>query len=376
MTTDGLKIKSVSAYLVQWPLKMKRQHGVGGVQESFPGAIIKIVTDTGLTGWGEVGPWSVFTGTAEGNVAAIMNYMKPLLIGADPTRVTYLLGGIDKAITGHSEGKAAVEMALLDIVGKHFGISVSQMLGGAYRDRVPLSVTISNPNFEADLDWAKHLATLGYNIFKMKTGYAGHRNDLKRLERLREILPDGADLRVDYNQGLDPWTAMCCLRDLDSFGLTFIEQPVKRNQWAAMADLARALDTPIMADESVFTPADALLMIEKKIADAVAIKTMKHGGIMKGREIAAMAEAAGIAAYGGVMFESGLACAAGLHMVATSPNICLGAEYYSSTWVIATEILEEPLKIENGLSVVPTGPGLGVHVNENAVKSVSTSYYE
>lgn len=376
MTTNELKITSVSLYLVDWPLKMKRQHGVGGIQESFPGAIVKIETDGEITGWGEVGPWSIFTGTAEGNVAAVMNYMKPLLLGADPTRVSLLMSKIDKVIIGHPEGKAAVEMALLDIAGKYLGVSVSQMLGGVYRDRVPLSVTISNPDFEADLEWAKHLASTGYNIFKVKTGYAGHKNDLKRLERLREALPEGADFRVDYNQGLDPWTAMRCLRDLDAFGLTFIEQPVKRNQWHAMAELAQALDTPIMADESVFTAADALLMIEKRFADAVAIKTMKHGGIMKGREIAAMAEAAGIVAYGGVMFESGLACAAGLHMVATSPNISLGAEYYSSTWVIATEILEEPLKIENGLSIVPTGPGLGLTVNEDAVKSVSRVHYE
>jgi muconate cycloisomerase len=375
MKSSEISITKVSVDLVRWQLKMKRQHGVGGVQETFPGAILQIQTDAGITGWGEVAPWSVFTGTAEGNVAAIVHYARDLLIGQDPMPISALMASIDKVVTGHPEAKAAIEMALLDIVGKRYGLSVTQLFGGAYRSHVPLSVTIANPDFDADIDFAKRVSAMGYNIFKVKTGFAGHAQDLKRLERLREILPDSADIRVDYNQGLDPLNAIRTLRDIECFNLTFIEQPVKRFQWAAMAEFARAIDTPIMADESVFSAFDALAMVESRFADAVAIKLMKSGGITKAREIAAIAEAAGIAAYGGVMFEGGLACAAGLHTAASTPNISLGAEFYSSTWVLATEILVEPLVIESGQSVVPTGPGLGVTVDEAAVKSISVAHY-
>jgi muconate cycloisomerase len=371
-----LRITGVSVDVVRWPLKMKRRHGVGDIEASMPGAIVKIGTDGGIVGWGEASPWSVFTGTAEANAMGIHHYLRPLLVGADPLKISTLMRQIEKTLVGHSEGKAAVEMALLDILGRHLRAPVAQLLGGCYRDRVPLSVSIANPDFEEDLAFAKGLARNGINIFKVKTGFSTHRNDLRRLERLRSDLPATADLRVDYNQGLDPWDAIRHLRDVEAFHPTFIEQPVKRDQRAAMAAISRAIDTPIMADESVFTPAEAVEMVRGEFADLVSIKIMKSGGIARAREIASIAEAAGIAAYGGTMFEGGLAIAAGLHMVAATPNISLGAEFYTSTWVMGAEILKTPIVIEEGSTMVPTGPGLGVEVDEGRVREISVAHFE
>jgi muconate cycloisomerase len=267
-------------------------------------------------------------------------------------------------------------MALLDIAGKRLGAPVAQLLGGYYRSEVPLSVSIANPDFDEDLDLAKRCVADGINIFKVKTGFSSHREDLRRLEQLRANLPDTVDLRVDYNQGLDPWDAMRQLRDVEAFRPTFIEQPVKRDQRAAMAAITEALDTPIMADESVFNPAEAVEMARLQLADLVSIKIMKSGGIARAREVAAIAEAAGIAAYGGTMFEGGLAIAAGLHLLATTPNISLGAEFYTSTFVMGVEILKTPISIVKGQTQVPTGPGLGVEVDERRVKEVSIAHYE
>ena len=133
---------------------------------------------------------------------------------------------------------------------------------------------------------------------------------------------------------------------------------------------------PIMADESVFSPAEAVELVRLQAADLVSIKIMKAGGIAKGREIAAICQAAGIACYGGTMFEGGLAIAAGLHLLASTPNISLGAEFYTSTYVMGVEILETPIHIADGLTTVPTGPGLGVTVNEDAVRRVSVAHYQ
>jgi muconate cycloisomerase len=354
---------------------MKRRHGVGDIEESMPGVIVRIATEDGLVGWGEAAPWSVFTGTAEANVTGIHAYMRPLLIGADPHRVGSIMRAIEKALVGHTEGKAAVEMALLDIVGKHLGVPVAQLLGGYCRHHVPLSASIANPDFDADLDFARERVAEGVNIFKLKTGFSTHAEDLRRLERLRRDLPGTVDLRVDYNQGLDPWDAIRLLRDVEAFRPTFIEQPVKRDQRAAMAAITRTLDTPIMADESVFNPAEAIDMVRLELADLVSIKIMKSGGIARAREVATIAEAAGITAYGGTMFEGGLAIAAGLHMVAATPNIALGAEFYTSTWVMGVEILKDPIRIEKGSTVVPTGPGLGVDVDEEAVRRISVAHF-
>lgn len=369
-----LRITDVTVHLVAWPLRMKRRHGVGDIERSMPGVIVRIGTNGGIVGWGEAAPWAVFTGTAEASASAISRYLKPVLVGADPMRVTTLLRAMDKAVTAHGDAKAAVEMALLDIAGKRLGAPVSTLLGGRHRERIPLSVSIANPDFEEDLDFAREvIASHGVNIFKVKTGFTSHAEDLRRMERLKAALPATADIRVDYNQGLDPWDAIRLLRDIEAFRPTFIEQPVKRHQRAAMAEITRALDTPIMADESVFDPAEAVELVRDRFADLVSIKIMKSGGIQRAREVSAIAEAAGIAAYGGTMFEAGLAIAAGLHLVSSTPNIALGAEFYTSTFVIGVEILSTPIRIDAGETIVPDGPGLGVEVDEDAVRRVSVA---
>ena len=373
---SDLHITGLAVDVVRWPLKMKRRHGIGDIDEWMPGAIVKITTDAGIVGWGEASPWSVFTGTAEANAAGIHHYLRPLLIGADPMKVGAIMRAIEKALVGHTEGKAAIEMALLDIAGKRLGVPVAQLLGGVYRTEVPLSVSIANPDFDEDLDFAMQRAAEGIAIFKVKTGFAGHAEDLRRLERLRRDLPDTVDLRVDYNQGLDPWSAIGLIKDVEAFRPTFVEQPVRRDQRAAMAAITRAIDTPIMADESVFSPAEAVEMVRGEIADLVSVKIMKSGGIFRAREIAAIAEAAGITAYGGTMFEGGLAIAAGLHMVAATPNIALGAEFYTSTFVMGVEVLATPIEIVNGATRVPTGPGLGVGIDEDIVRRISVAHYE
>jgi muconate cycloisomerase len=375
MPLSDLVITAVHVDLVRWPLKMKRRHGVGDIEQAMPGVIVKLETDGGLTGWGEAAPWSVFTGTAEANALAIHAYLRPLLIGADPLRVQTLMRAADHAIVGHPEAKAAIEMALFDIAGQRLGVPVTTLLGGAVRDEVPLSVSIANPDFDADLDFARERAAEGVRLFKVKTGFASHAEDLRRLERLRAGLPADAELRVDYNQGLDPWDAIRKLRDVEAFRPTFIEQPVKREQRVAMAAITEALDTPIMADESVFNSVEALELVRLRLADIVSIKLMKSGGILRAREVAAIAEAAGIPAYGGTMFEGGIASAAGLQLVAATENISLGAEFYTSTYVMGVDLLATPLTIRDGRIAVPTAPGLGIAVADDRVRSISTTYY-
>ncbi len=375
-TLDGdLRISELTVFLVRWPLKMKRRHGVGDIGGAMPGVIVRIATDAGIVGWGEAAPWAVFTGTAEGNAQAIHVYFRPLLIGADPARVTAIMEALEHAVVGHGEAKAAVEMALLDILGQRLEAPIHAMLGGAVRDEVPLSVSIANPDFDEDMALARRLAGEGVNIFKVKTGFLDHAQDLRRMERLRTELPDGVDLRIDYNQGLLPWEALAKLRDMERFRPTFIEQPVPRHQRDAMGEIARALDTPIMADESVFSPQEAIELVGERYADLVSVKIMKSGGVFKAREIAAIAGAAGIAGYGGTMFEGGIAIAAGLHMVAATPNISLGAEFYTSTYVMGVEVLATPIRIVNGKTQVPTEPGLGVTVDEDRLRSIAAAIF-
>jgi len=370
-TRDFDSISSMKLYLVDWPLRMKRRHGVGDVERSMPGVVVELRTRSGLTGWGEAAPWSVFSGTAEACAQALHVYLRPVFERAEPRDLPTLMRAADRILVGHPEAKAAIEMAMMDLIGKRCGLRVVDLLGGIFRPTIPLSVSIANPNFAEDLEFAREQLARGVRLFKVKTGFASHAEDLRRLESLRGILPADAILRVDYNQGLDPWDALPKLRDIESFNPGFIEQPVPRDRRDAMAEIARALDTPVLADESVFTPTEAIELARTRFADCVSIKLMKCGSMRRAQEIASITEAAGIAAYGGTMYEGGIAIAAGIHTVCATPNICLGAEFYTANYVMGVDILTQPIRLDDGQSHLPAGPGLGIEVDRVALASIT-----
>ena len=197
-----------------------------------------------------------------------------------------------------------------------------------------------------------------------------------RLETLRDRYGDALSLRVDYNQGLRATDAIRTLRDLESFDLAFIEQPVKRHERAALAAITRALDTPVMADESVFDPREALAGVEMCLADIFALKIMKAGGIRRALEVAAIARLGAIDVYGGCMFETGVAHAAGTQLMAALPDLDLGCEFYMSTYYACEDILTEPFPVRDGLVHVPAGPGLGVTVDPDRVAKYRTDLLE
>lgn len=371
-STNDMRVERMEIALTRWPLRMKRRHGVGDVEKSMPGVIVKLTTASGLVGWGEAAPWSVFSGTAEANAAALDVYLRPLVVGRSAAEVAVILDEADHVVVGHAEAKVALEMALDDIRGKALALSLAELHGGVVRETIPLSVSVANPDFDEDLDFVRARLSEGVRLYKVKTGFLTHREDMVRMERLAEIMPADAELRIDYNQGLDAWDALPKLRDMERFRPGFIEQPVPRDRRDAMAMIAAALDTPVLADESCFTPAEAIEMVRHRFADAVSVKLMKCGGIRRAKEIASIAGAAGIPAYGGTMYEAGVALAAGIHAVASTPNVSLGAEFYTANFVLGVDILETPLDLSGGVSRLPEGPGLGVAVNEDALKSVTT----
>jgi muconate cycloisomerase len=356
------RIETIRLHTVKIPAKAVHSHGSGDVA-GINAVVLEVLTDTGISGWGEASPWPVFTGTAEGNAAALHVHLRPHLIGLDPVQVEKHLNMADKVIVGHNEAKAALETALLDITGQISGLSITELVGGRQRDEIPLSFSVANPDFDRDLDDIAALYEDGVRLFKLKTGFSDHAFDVMRLEKLRERFGDEVSLRIDYNQGLPAYDAVRRIRDLEAFTPAFVEQPVKMHERAALSEITRAVDTPIMADESVFDPREALLGAHMRIADIFALKIMKSGGIRRALEVTAIARAAGIEVYGGCMFETGIAHAAGAHLMAAVPDLLLGCEFYMSTYYSKEDILTDPFPVKNGKVHVPTTPGLGVSVD-------------
>lgn len=367
-------IAEMRVHVVALPVVTTRAHGSGDVS-AIRSVILELVTDGGVTGWGEASPWPVFTGTQEANAAALDGYLRPHLIGADPLLVEQHLAGADRILVGCTEAKAALETALLDIVGKLTGLPVCELLGGRHREAIPLSFSLANPEFGQDLESVARLHEEGVRLFKLKTGVAGQAFDVMRLERLRKLYGDGLDLRVDYNQGLKPYEALRRLRDIELFQPTFIEQPVPRHALETMAEIARSLDTPLMADESVFDAREALIGAGQRIADLFSVKIMKSGGLRRALEVAAIAKAAGIGVYGGCMFETGVAHAAGTHLCAAIGDLPFGCEFYMASYYLKEDILAEPFPVRGGQVQVPRTPGLGVEVDREKLARYRTELY-
>lgn len=352
------RVTGLRVHCVSIPSKAVHSHGSGDVGR-INAALCELTTASGLTGWGEASPWPVFTGTVEANAAALVTHLRPCVIGSDPVQVEAIMSKADRVLVGHPEAKAALECALLDLTGQIVGLPIAELVGGRHRNEIPLSFSVANPDFDADLEDVARLWDDGVRILKVKTGFAGHKFDLMRLEKLRETYGDALSLRVDYNQGLPAYDAVRHIRELEAFRPDFVEQPVKRGEREALAEITRAVDVPIMADESVFGVHDALRGASDRIADIFSLKTAKSGGIRRCLEVTAIARAAGIEVYGGCMFETSIAHMAGAHLAAAIPGLTLGCEFYMSTYYAEADLSETPFPVRDGSVVVPNAPGLG-----------------
>lgn len=361
-------VERIRLFFIESPIKMARLQGVGNVKGTVKRVLVELTASDGLVGWGEAAPWEVFTGTAEAALSALDVYLRPVVMGRPVTRIRETMALLDRALVGHPEAKVAIEMALFDLVGKASGLSVADLLGGRVRDTIPLSFSIADPDFAADLERMRAMVPAGNRIYKVKTGVKPYAEDLAHLEAMRSEFGDAIDLRLDYNQALQPFGAIKILRDVDQFKPSFIEQPVPRDNLVAMASFVAALDTPILADESCFDARDLTELIRLKAADAISVKLMKAGGLLKAQAIMAIADTAGWPGYGGTLWEGGIGLAAGTQLIAATPGISLGCEFYMPHHVLTEDVLEERIAHRDGHVVVPDGPGLGIRVSEASIR--------
>lgn len=364
MADDEPKVAEMKLWHLSLPVNARRDHGIGSVEHTVDVIVVRLTAEGGETGYGEASPWVVFTGSAEASFAALDRYIRPLVIGRPISDHAAIMEQVLHSVAHCTEAKAALDTALFDLRAKIAGLPVWAMLGGRCRDRIALSCSIADPDFEKDLALMARLQEDGVRIIKLKTGFKDHGFDLMRLERLRKDFPD-FDIRVDYNQGLHHDEALARVADVAQFKPSFVEQPVKAHLHDLMARIRDRIDVPLLADESIFGPEDMARL--GHIADGVSIKIMKSGGLTRAQSVARIAAAKGLSAYGGDMFESGLAHLAGAHMIAATPEITLGCEFYQATYFLNEDLLAKPFPVVDGRVVVPDTPGLGAEINTEAL---------
>ena len=352
-------ITGYSLWHLKLPVVSARDHGIGRVSGACEIIVLRLTCEDGNQGFGEASPWSVFTGSPEASFAALDRYIRPLVVGRRVADRAAIMQDAAKCVAHCTEAKAALETALLDLTGQISGVPVWALLGGKCRDTIPLSCSIANPDFDADIALMDRLRDENVGLIKLKTGFKDHAFDVMRLERITRDFPQFR-IRIDYNQGLEIEDAVGRVTDVAKFNPDFIEQPVRFHHFDMMARLRTLVDVPLLADESVFGPEDMVRAAREGICDGVSVKIMKSGGLIRGQSVARIAAANGLTAYGGDMFEAGLAHLAGTHMIAATPEIALGCEFYQASYFLQEDILETPFVVQDGQVIVPDAPGLGI----------------
>lgn len=360
------KIVAMDVWHIALPVNSRRDHGIGSVSDKIEVVVVKLTSESGAVGFGEASPWSVFTGTPEANFAGLDRYLRPVVTGSRLGDWSATMALCSRSVVHCYEAKAALETAFIDLAGRVLQQPAWALLGEKCRETIPLSVSIANPDFNQDLDLVARIYDDGVRIVKFKTGFKDHAFDMMRVQRIMKDYPE-LRIRIDYNQGLETYDALQKVQDIDSLDPEFIEQPVRAHEFAAMADLRKNTKAALLADESVFGPEDFARASRESICDGVSVKIMKSAGLTRGMMVAEMAADAGMPAYGGDMFETGLAHLAGVHMIAASPNISLGCEFYQATYYLEHDLLTEPFPVHNGTVVVPSGPGLGMQVDQHKI---------
>ena len=239
--------------------------------------LVKLSDGEGRVGLGEASVTCIWSGeTQQGVLALFEQEIKPVLQGADPFDVDWIMRKLDRAIHANSFAKGAVEMALLDLQGKTLGVPVYQLLGGrnpeAAEKGVRLKFVVGAVEPPIAAERAARMTERGWTCIKVKVGRHEHpRADLERLKAVREAIGPTVMLTVDANGGYSVEQAVWAAARFEQLGVALFEQPTKRGDHVAMAAVRRRSGLPIMADESVFTPQDALAVIRHEAADVLSL---------------------------------------------------------------------------------------------------------
>jgi L-alanine-DL-glutamate epimerase-like enolase superfamily enzyme len=332
--------------------------------------LVRVADDSGHVGLGEASVTAVWSGeTQAGVLALVRDLFAPLVVGADPFDLAWVLRRLDRTAFANSFAKAALEMALLDLQGRILNVPAYKLLGG--RDCPPpegdrgirLKFVVGAVEPGAAAERAARMVQAGWRAIKVKVGrHVYPRADVERLRAVREAIGPEVFLSVDANGGYTVEQAAWAAARFEALDVALFEQPTRRGDHAAMALVRRKSAIPIMADESVFTAHDALEVIRHEAADVLSLYPGKHGGVRATQAIAQLAEAAGVVCTIGSNLEREVATAAMAHVTAATPNIVcerfpgdlIGPLYFEEP------LFGRPLRYAADRLFVPEGPGLGV----------------
>lgn len=343
-----------------------------GISKTLKRVLVFIETDEGFTGVGETGTTVPERGgeTMEAIYFAITRYLAPLIIGMDPFKIGQIIDTLEKGHwgrTGFLCSKCAIDNALYDIIGKATGRSVAAVLGGEYRTRFQVSRSLGVKSPSAMAEDALRLKAKGYSMLTVKAGF-DPKEDIERLAAVRDAVGSGYPLEVDVNGGYIVEDAIKTLRKMEKYEIEAVEQPVPWWDIDGLRQVRRAIETPITADESAWTPHDVIALAKAGAVDTICIKPIKNGGLYLSRRMAEIADAAGLGVLLGSKHPLSPGTAAIRHFAAALPNVSPVLGYGAPAERFDGDIVLNSLVMNPDGSVdLPAGPGLGVEIDPDAL---------
>jgi L-alanine-DL-glutamate epimerase-like enolase superfamily enzyme len=335
--------------------------------------IVVVETDDGISGVGETGVTLIERGgeTQEAIYITIKRYFAPLLIGMDPFDIGLVidrLEGFNQGRTGFLCAKAAIDHALYDIMGKAVNQPVAKLLGGIHRTQFKVSRSLGVKTPKEMAEDAVRLKSMGYAMLTIKVGF-DVKEDIERVAAVRDAVGSGYPLEVDVNGAYNVEVAIPVLRKMERYGIEAIEQPVPWWDLQGMKEVRVALDTPITADESAWTPHDVANIARMGAADTICVKPVKNGGLFLSRRMAEMAECAGMGVLMGSKHPLSPGTSAILHFAAALPCVHGVLGYGSPLERLVDDICDPPLEMnKDGTVSLPEGPGLGVTLSPEKLR--------
>lgn len=364
--------KKIETILVEIPTIRPHKMAVATMQTQTL-VLVKITSDDGFIGWGEattIGGLGYGEESPESIKTNIDTYFAPLLRSLQGHNLAQIMQVLKKHINGNRFAKCAIQTALLDIQAQRLGLPLSELLGGRLRDSVPVLWVLASGDTEKDIAEAQQmLEAKRHNFFKLKIGSRAVEADVEHVLAIKQALGNEVSIRVDVNRAWSELDAIKGIKRLQAGGVDLIEQPCAIDNIEAMQRLTHRFDIAIMADESLMGPSSAYRLAKGNAASVFAVKVAQSGGLLEGRDVATIAQLAGIDLYGGTMLEGAVGTMASAQLFSTFENLKFGTELFGPL-LLTQEILTTPLRYENFELHLPNTPGLGIEIDENKIEQL------
>ena len=381
-----MRIERIEIFVTDLTTRLQRQRSTGAYDTGAPGALVgkpvlvKVFAE-GVTGYGQIRPLAPhhsMPDTYATMISMIRDVCGSRLIGQRVFDVEGIHAMFDRIAPANYMARAVIDSALYDAMGKASGRPVYDLIGGLAQPLIPLewSISMADDRRKMVADAERALNEFGIKVLCMKAGHPkGWREDVANFVAIRKAVGPHVAFGMDPNTGWTVADTLAALAALKDDRVDYIEQPVKRYDLKGMAAIRRAATgVPLMADEACGSVQDAAAIVAAEAADVLCIKLYKHGGITPARKIAAIAEAANLKINcGGLAVLSQLEAAAGAHFYASRPaeHVMPAGEFIFGLGVIGPDPLvpQTDFLVNDGHVRPPSGPGLGVTVDERALEA-------